>query len=529
MHQERIANERYACIYRNLAKFDKLNYLSIIKYSNPLVRAALCRARFKFEKNSKKNSIRLLCLTANLAMKNSLFSSAIFFNGLKQSNKYRENLLNGLWNYQLRNNHSEQLFHQWLTNRICSCAICYLLNSNKKFENDYFLSIRHLLMLKQLKTKSNDLLQCHQCFVTVHQDCYENLCLALNVEINYDDEPWICQRCSLQKSSFEILDDRCTACLFRGGLLLNPHSSSSFIHAVCSIYQAYEQSSSNQMKSCHYCWSFCPLNYRQISTQIFVPCIYPKCSNLFHVTCGLINGCTFEIDHDYSIINARCHLHVIPHQSSMKMMNHHQSSTDNIDYETMECYDNPFDDEQQQQHDDNDDDEIVAENERVPIGTRIILNDVNQKKFGRVIGNEINFHYAVDFGDGCYSHDMLAEDILDFDPSIEPLTLTKGANIRIKWTDGTLYSCKYLGRKRVLLYHINIDNETRQMRRSEFSYDNQPPSPPLTPCQTEREHNYSRRQPLNTGRKRQYSRKQQQQVKSKRRRILSSSSSSDES
>jgi hypothetical protein len=81
-----------------------------------------------------------------------------------------------------------------------------------------------------------------------------------------------------------------------------------------------------------------------------------------------------------------------------------QSSIDNIDYETTECLDNPCDEEQQ--HDDNDDDEIVAENERVPIGTRIILNDINEQKFGRVMGNEISFHYAVDFGDGCYSHDM---------------------------------------------------------------------------------------------------------------------------
>jgi len=63
------------------------------------------------------------------------------------------------------------------------------------------------------------------------------------------------------------------------------------------------------------------------------------------------------------------------------------------------------------------------------------------------------------------------------------------------------------------------------MHRNEFSCDNQPPSPPLTPCQTEREHNYSRRQPLTTGTKRQHQRKQQQQIKRKRRRILSSSSS----
>ncbi|CAF4742896.1 unnamed protein product, partial [Rotaria sp. Silwood2] len=282
-----------------------------------------------------------------------------------------------------------------------------------------------------------------------------------------------------------MLDDRCSACLLRGGLLVNPDTSSSFIHAICSIYQAYEQpssSSSSQVKSCHYCWSFCPLNYRRILTHSFVSCNHNKCKNQFHVTCGLISGCTFQIDHDYSIINARCHLHTRPHQSSMNI-NNLQTSIDNIDYETAECLDHLIDDEQQQHEDDDndDDDEIVAENERVSIGTRVILNDIKEPKIGRVMSNEISFHYAVDFGDGSYSHDMLAEDILDYDPSIEPITLVVGSNIRIKWTDDKIYSCKYLGRKRVLLYHIKIDNETRQMRRSEFSYDIQPPSPPLTP------------------------------------------------
>src|SRR5579871_3432892 len=109
----------------------------------------------------------------------------------------------------------------------------------------------------------------------------------------------------------------------------------------------------------------------------------------------------------------------------------------------------------------------------------------------------------------------LAEDILDSDPS----TLVIGSDVRIKWTDGTIYTCKYLGRKRVLLYHIKIDNETRQMQRNEFSIHNQPPSPPPTPCEIEYESDSNRRSPPITS------------IKRKRRRLLlsSSSSSDDES
>jgi hypothetical protein len=50
-----------------------------------------------------------------------------------------------------------------------------------------------------------------------------------------------------------------------------------------------------------------------------------------------------------------------------------------------------------------DDDEIVAENKRISIGRQVILND---GQVGRIMSNEISFHYAVDFGDGSYSHDM---------------------------------------------------------------------------------------------------------------------------
>ncbi|CAF5031241.1 unnamed protein product, partial [Rotaria magnacalcarata] len=117
----------------------------------------------------------------------------------------------------------------------------------------------------------------------------------------------------------------------------------------------------------------------------------------------------------------------------------------------------------------------------------------------------------------------LAEDILDYDPS----KLVIGSNICIRWTDGTIYTCKYLGRQRVLLYHIKIDNETRQMQRNEFSLDIQLPS---TPSTNEHEIDFNRSFSLKTTTKRQ-KQQQKQQIKRKRRCLLisSSSSSSDES
>ncbi len=84
-----------------------------------------------------------------------------------------------------------------------------------------------------------------------------------------------------------------------------------------------------------------------------------------------------------------------------------------------------------------------------------------------------------------------------------------------------------MGRKRVLLYHIKIDNEIRQIQRNEFSIDIQPPSPPPTPCEIECEFDSNRQFPLTISTKR-HNQQQKQQIKRKRSRLLLSSSSSDD-
>ena len=172
---------------------------------NSLVRAALCRAQFKMDKNREKNSMKLLCLTANLIFKRHYSSySPIFFNGLKQSGKYREDILDGLWNYQIVNSTMEETFNQWLTKQSSSCSICSFFTSNKTLANNFSSpsTVRSLLLSEICDSNhqdtSNELLQCSMCHISVHRDCYENLCLALNADINNEYEPWLCQRCSVK-------------------------------------------------------------------------------------------------------------------------------------------------------------------------------------------------------------------------------------------------------------------------------------------------------------------------------------------
>lgn len=194
-HQEHVSEERYACIFRNLAKFDKQKQWSASQYAVPLIRAALCRAEFKKSKNPSKSSTKLLCTTANL-ISNATFSSLpVFFNGLKQAGKYRENILHGLWNYQMFDIHSERRFNQWLSGQTSSsCSICYFFQANKTSSS--IPSFLPSQVFYPTLDYSDQILQCSLCHVRVHRTCYESICLAINADICDEDQPWLCQRCT---------------------------------------------------------------------------------------------------------------------------------------------------------------------------------------------------------------------------------------------------------------------------------------------------------------------------------------------
>lgn len=225
-----------------------------------------------------------------------------------------------------------------------------------------------------------------------------------------------------------LLDDRCATCLLRGGLVLKPRSSNMFNHAICSVSLAYQPLSRSQFSpatvSCYYCWSFSPINYRRISSQSFLSCYHPKCSNSFHLTCGLVIGCTVQLIPQSSSIRAFCHLHVKQKKNQFahaltaadstntgcieKECNNESENDNNFETNHEEDYDEEEEDDDGDGDEENDDDDdndakLVPPQKRISTGTQVILNDGSH---GSVINNEVCFHYAVDFGNGSYSYDM---------------------------------------------------------------------------------------------------------------------------
>jgi hypothetical protein len=64
--------------------------------------------------------------------------------------------------------------------------------------------------------------------------------------------------------------------------------------------------------------------------------------------------------------------------------------------------------------------------------------------------------YEVDFGDGTYSSDMLAEDIEGFNERESNGDLPQeGSNVNVKWTDGQTYNCIFLGSNKTYVYMVS--------------------------------------------------------------------------
>ena len=213
-HHARVSDERYACIFRNLAKFDKQKQLLTRSCSVPIVRAALSRAQFKMNKNPDSKSTRLLCLTACRASTLPSLSLLVSLNGVQQSSKYREQILDGLWNYQRLNTKTERIFNRWLAAQAPHCSICYLFTANKSTRKhlDHSPTSLYPLLLSELldssSTVSDVSLECSMCHVTVHRQCYESLSLALDASISDDFDSWHCQRCTLRKQVTHLERER---------------------------------------------------------------------------------------------------------------------------------------------------------------------------------------------------------------------------------------------------------------------------------------------------------------------------------
>ena len=200
-HHQRITDERYACIFHNLAKFDKEKSPLSTRDPHPLLRAALNRVESTTDNRPNSDPRKLLSITADLTSSVVSPLNVSMFYGLQQADTYRETMLSGLWQYQPVDQYLETLFNRWLTSRSPHCAICYLLTTNQS-ERQSVLPLHSVLFFKESRRKaspSTDLLTCSQCQIRVHRECYESTCLILNVKNDDQPNPWYCQRCRLRR------------------------------------------------------------------------------------------------------------------------------------------------------------------------------------------------------------------------------------------------------------------------------------------------------------------------------------------
>ena len=94
----------------------------------------------------------------------------------------------------------------------------------------------------------------------------------------------------------------------------------------------------------------------------------------------------------------------------------------------------------------------------------------------RIISFEEAIFFEVDFGDGTYSDDMLPEDLLVFFLNLLKIVIyfhhitfndknynietegipRSGSQVKVKWTDGSIYSCTFLGTNKSFIYKVSL-------------------------------------------------------------------------
>lgn len=91
-------------------------------------------------------------------------------------------------------------------------------------------------------------------------------------------------------------------------------------------------------------------------------------------------------------------------------------------------------------------------------GLEIELLIEGENKKTKITNHTLQTFYEVDFGDGTYSSDMLAEDIESFsERELNNNLPEEGSTVKVKWTDGQTYNCIFLGSNKTYVYTVRLN------------------------------------------------------------------------
>eukprot|EP00111_Clytia_hemisphaerica_P018581 TCONS_00054945-protein len=182
------------------------------------------------------------------------------------------------------------------------------------------------ICLEADSNESDEILECDNCGITVHEGCYGDIDTPDDnaSESDAPTEPWFCEPCKAGLTEAPI----CELCPNVGGIF-KLTDTRKWVHLICALYTPYVgfrdisklqtvvlEDIRSSMWGAHECM-FC-LDDNFSRTGVCISCDAGLCKSAFHVTCGQRNGFLSDIpdkaetdDNSPDLLYAHCKLHSV--------------------------------------------------------------------------------------------------------------------------------------------------------------------------------------------------------------------------
>uniref|UniRef100_A0A4W3K7F9 [histone H3]-trimethyl-L-lysine(9) demethylase n=1 Tax=Callorhinchus milii TaxID=7868 RepID=A0A4W3K7F9_CALMI len=274
------------------------------------------------------------------------------------------------------------------------------------------------------------LISCAKCCLQVHASCY-------GIRPDLVKDGWTCSRCTANAWTlcnvcpvlFLLLAALCmTECL----------SMCRWVHVICAItvpevkfLNVLERNPVDASGIPEQRWKlkciYCRMRVRSVSGAC-IQCSHEHCSTSFHVTCAHAAGVLMEPDDWPYLVSITCFKHKTTNQSQHRDLR------------------------------------VLS------LGQMVIAKKRNGLYYKcKVIGTSAQTFYEINFEDGSYSDDVYPENIVSRD-CLQHGSPTEGEVIQVRWTDGLVYSAKFITSDLRYTYQVEFEGGSQMTLKREDLY-----------------------------------------------------------
>uniref|UniRef100_A0A4W3JX59 [histone H3]-trimethyl-L-lysine(9) demethylase n=1 Tax=Callorhinchus milii TaxID=7868 RepID=A0A4W3JX59_CALMI len=271
------------------------------------------------------------------------------------------------------------------------------------------------------------LISCAKCCLQVHASCY-------GIRPDLVKDGWTCSRCTANAWTAD-----CYLCNLRGGALKNT-TDKRWVHVICAItvpevkfLNVLERNPVDASGIPEQRWKlkciYCRMRVRSVSGAC-IQCSHEHCSTSFHVTCAHAAGVLMEPDDWPYLVSITCFKHKTTNQS----VSQHRDLR------------------------------VLS------LGQMVIAKKRNGLYYKcKVIGTSAQTFYEINFEDGSYSDDVYPENIVSRD-CLQHGSPTEGEVIQVRWTDGLVYSAKFITSDLRYTYQVEFEGGSQMTLKREDLY-----------------------------------------------------------